>query len=255
MRLAGKVALVTGAARERGIGRGIVLALAEEGCDVAINDVAAEGEGAELAELVRGLGRRSLFLPADVSERGGVDALLERVLADFGALDIVCSNAGVAAWQPFLEVTAEEWRRQFGVNLTGCFNVCQAAARVFVAAGRGGRIVVTSSVHAEMPFPEMAVYGATKGGVRALVESMAGELTRHGITVNHIGPGWVQTHINESALQTDEDVGQTLALIPAGRSGEPHELGRAVVYLCSTDADYVSGAFLRVDGGFIAGKY
>jgi len=257
MRLTGKVALVTGAARERGIGRGIAVCLAEEGCDVAVNDVAAETEGRELVECLRALGRRAELYLADVSERLAVDGMVERIRADLGGLDIVCSNAGVADWEALLEATPESFDRQVAVNLTGAFNVCQAAARSMVAAGRGGRIVVTSSVHVQMPFPTMAVYGATKQGLRALTEAMAIELAPHGITVNHIGPGWVQSFINDRspALQRAEDVAATLELIPAGRPAEPEELGRAAVYLCSPDADYVTGAFLRVDGGFVVGKY
>jgi glucose 1-dehydrogenase len=116
---------------------------------------------------------------------------------------------------------------------------------------------VTSSVHVQMPFPAMSVYGATKAGLKGMVETMAIELAEHGITVNHVGPGWVRSFINDASpsLQTDEEVRTTLTLIPAGRPADPRELGRAVVYLASSDGDYVSGEFLRVDGGFVVGKY
>ena len=256
-RLQGNVALVTGAAHERGIGRGIVLALAEEGADVAINDVAFEEQGEELAERVRALGRRAVFVRADVSDRGQVDEMIERVERELGPLRIACSNAGVADWQDWTKITDESFDRLVGVNLTGAFNVGQAAARAMVAHGRGGRLVVTSSVHVQMCFPQMAVYGATKQGVRALCETMAIELAEHGITVNHIGPGWVKSQLNDRSpgLQTPEDEAATMRLIPIARPSEPIEQGRAVVYLCSSDADYVTGAFLRVDGGFVVGKY
>jgi NAD(P)-dependent dehydrogenase (short-subunit alcohol dehydrogenase family) len=248
---------VTGAARERGIGRGIVECLAEEGCDVAINDVGAEEEGLALVEEIRALGRRAVFVPADVSDRAAVDALVARVEDELGPLDVVCSNAGVAAWQNLVDVTDESFDHVVGVNLTGAFNVCQAGARAMVASGRPGRIVVTSSVHVQMPFPAMSVYGATKAGLKGMVETMAIELAEHGITVNHVGPGWVRSFINDASpsLQTDEEVRMTLTLIPAGRPADPRELGRAVVYLASSDGDYVSGEFLRVDGGFVVGKY
>ena len=248
---------MTGAARERGIGRGIAECLAEEGCDVAVNDVAAQDEAAELVDALRGLGRRALFVQADVTDREAVDAMMERVEADLGPLDIVCSNAGIADWRPLLDVTEESFDRVVSVNLGGAFNVCQSAARAMLASGRGGRIVVTSSVHVQMPFAEMSVYGATKAGLKGMVETMAIELGPNGITVNHIGPGWVRSYINDAspALQTDEDVRTTLTLIPAGRPAEPREMGRAVVYLCSGDGDYVTGEFLRIDGGFVVGKY
>ena len=248
---------MTGAARERGIGRGIAECLAEEGCDVAVNDVAAQDEAAELVDALRGLGRRALFVQADVTDREAVDAMMERVEADLGPLDIVCSNAGIADWRPLLDVTEESFDRVVSVNLGGAFNVCQSAARAMLVSGRGGRIVVTSSVHVQMPFAEMSVYGATKAGLKGMVETMAIELGPNGITVNHIGPGWVRSYINDAspALQTDEDVRTTLTLIPAGRPAEPREMGRAVVYLCSGDGDYVTGELLRIDGGFVVGKY
>ena len=249
--------MVTGAARERGIGRGIAQCLAEEGCDVAVNDVAAEAEAVELVDALRGLGRRALFVQADVTDRGAVDAMVERIEGDLGPLDIVCSNAGIADWRPLLDVTEESFDRVVSVNLGGAFNVCQSAARAMLARGKGGRIVVTSSVHVQMPFADMSVYGATKAGLKGMVETMAIELAPRGITVNHIGPGWVRSYINDAspALQTDEDVRTTLTLIPAGRPAEPREIGRAVVYLCSGDGDYVTGGFLRVDGGFVVGKF
>jgi NAD(P)-dependent dehydrogenase (short-subunit alcohol dehydrogenase family) len=251
------VALVTGAARERGIGRGITECLADEGCDVAINDVGAADEAAALVAELQALGRRASFYPADVSDRAAVDAMIETIEAELGPIDIVCSNAGVADWQGFLDVTEESFDRLVSVNLTGAFNVCQAAARSMVDAGRPGKIVVTSSVHVQMPFGEMSVYGATKAGLKGMVETMAIELAPHGITVNHIGPGWVRSFINDSSpsLQTEEEVAATLELIPAGRPAEPRELGHAAVYLCSSDGDYVTGEYLRVDGGFVVGKY
>lgn len=257
MTLEGKVALVTGAARERGIGRGIALALAEQGCDVAINDVAADDEGEELAERIRQTGRRALFHRADVSDRAAVDGMVEAVVRELGRLDVVCSNAGVADWQELVDLTEESFRRQVSVNLTGAFNVCQAGARALVAQGSGGRIVVTSSVHVQMAFPAMSVYGGTKQALRALVDHMAIELAPHRITANHIGPGWVRSYINDAspALQTEEDIATTLTLIPAAHPAEPADMGQAVCYLASDGAAYVTGAFLRVDGGFVVGKY
>ena len=258
VRLGGRVAVVTGASHERGIGRGIALALAEEGADVAVCDVAFEDQGEELASHIRALGREAGFFRMDVSDRGQVDELFARVEADLGPPWIVCSNAGVADWQAWAEITEDSFDRIVGVNLTGAFNVGQAAARAMMARGDGGRIVFTSSVHAQMCFPSMAVYGATKQAVRALCETMAIELGGHGITVNHIGPGWVKSQLNDRSpgLRTNEDEEATLAMIPIPRPSEPIEQGRAVVYLCtSPDGDYVTGEFLRVDGGFVVGKY
>jgi glucose 1-dehydrogenase len=252
-RLDGRVALVTGAAHERGIGRGIVRALAAEGARMAVNDVAHEEMGEQLAAEVGGR-----FYRADVSDRAAVDELVASVEEELGPLDVVASNAGVADWQAFTEITDESFDRIVGVNLTGAFNVGQAAARAMVRSGRPGRIVFTSSVHVQMPFPTMAVYGATKQGVRALCEAMAIELAPHGIRVNHIGPGWVLSQLNDPspAVSDPDELRSSLAMIPIeGRPADPLELGRAVVYLASSDGDYVTGEYLRVDGGFVVGKF
>lgn len=228
-------------------------ALAEEGAAVAVHDVAYEEMGAELAREVGGR-----FYRASVADRREVDELVERVQSDLGGLDVVCSNAGVADWQPFTEITDGSFDRIVGVNLTGAFNVGQAAARAMVQNGKGGRIIFTSSVHVQMPFATMAVYGATKQGVRALCESMAIELAPYGITVNHIGPGWVLSALNDPspALQDEQELQASLAQIPlGGRPADPREMGRAVVYFASSDGDYVTGEYLRVDGGFVVGKF
>lgn len=258
-RLAGKVALVTGGARERGIGRGMARALADEGASVAVNDIAeAEDEGLQLVEELHEKGVAAGFYVADVSERTQVDDLVSRVQEDLGGLDVVCSNAGVADWKTIAECDDATFDRIVGVNLTGAFNVGQAAARAMVDAGRGGRIVFTSSVHVQMCFPTMSVYGATKQAVRALCESMAIELGPYGIRVNHIGPGWVLSQLNDPspALESEETLRKNLEAVPIeGRAADPYEMGRAVVFLASSDGDYVTGEYLRVDGGLFVGKY
>jgi NAD(P)-dependent dehydrogenase (short-subunit alcohol dehydrogenase family) len=256
-RLEGKIALVTGASHERGIGRGIALALAQAGAAVACCDIGFADQGEELASQIAALGRRSAFLKADVTDRAQVDDLIQGVQLGLGPLDIVCSNAGTAGWESFHEITEEAWDRIVAVNLTGAFNVGQAAARAMTANGSGGRIVFTSSVHVQMGFPQMAVYGSTKLGLASLADHMALELAEHGILVNHIGPGWVKSQLNDASpsLQTAEDERVTMELIPVGRPSEPIEQGHAVVYLCSSEAAYVTGEFLRVDGGLVVGKY
>jgi NAD(P)-dependent dehydrogenase (short-subunit alcohol dehydrogenase family) len=252
-RLDGKVALVTGAAHERGIGRGIVRELAGEGATIAVVDIAHEEMGEQLADEVGGR-----FYRANVADRAQVDELVERVERELGPLDVVASNAGVADWEAFTEITDASFDRIVAVNLTGAFNVGQASAQAMVGSGQPGRIVFTSSVHVQMPFATMAVYGATKQGVRALCEHMAIELAPHGIRVNHIGPGWVLSALNDPspAVADPEELKKSLATIPIEqRPADPRELGRAVVYLASSDGDYVTGEFLRVDGGFVVGSF
>lgn len=250
------MALVTGAARRRGIGRGIALRLAADGYDVAVNDVAAQEEGAELVEQIRSLGRRAEFYAADVSDRGQVDDMFIALERDLGRLAVACSNAGIAAWSAFEDISDDTFDRLVAVNLTGAFNVGQAAARLMAPRGHG-RIVFTSSVHVQMPFAEMAIYGATKQAIRALCETMAVELGASGVTVNHLGPGWVKSYLNDASpsLKTVADEEATIASIPAGRPGEPSEMAAAASFLCSDEAGYVTGEYLRVDGGFVVGKY
>jgi NAD(P)-dependent dehydrogenase (short-subunit alcohol dehydrogenase family) len=251
------VALVTGAAGDRSIGRGIAQALVDEGARVVLNDVTRpEKLAARVAELESAGGEAMAFV-ADVSQRDQVEAMVAETVKRFGRLDIVASNAGVVTWEPFLEITPKSIELMLGVNLKGTFHVCQAAARQLIEQGQGGRIVITSSVHAQMPFESMAIYGATKHALQTFTNALAIELAQYEITVNHIGPGWVRSAINDPspALATEDDLKATLNAIPLGRPAKPYELGRAVVYYASKDGDYLTGTFLRVDGGLVVSKY
>lgn len=256
--LDGRVAIVTGSARERGIGRGIVLALAGHGADVVVNDVAGDVGGDERVREVEELGRRAAFIRADVSAPEEVERLVAETVERFGRLDLFVANAGVQTWQKLADVTPEWWERITGVNLHGTFFGCRAAAAQMRRQGEGGRIVCISSVHAVMPFPEMGVYGATKQALGLLVGVMAREWAKDRITVNHVGPGWVDTDINNPSpdLQTDASRRETMRRIPLEhRPADPREIGEAVAYLASEQARYVTGAYLRVDGGIVIGKY
>jgi glucose 1-dehydrogenase len=256
--LEGKIAVVTGAARDRGIGRGIALVLAERGADVIINDVGHDEEAARRVAEIEERGRRSVFLKADVSRPDQVDRLVADVVERFGSLDVYVSNAGVQTWQELADVTPDAWSQITGVNLHGCFYGCRAAAGEMRRQGPAGRIVVISSIHCVMPFPAMGVYGATKQAVGLLVGVMAREWARDGITVNHVGPGWVDTDINNESpgLRTAEARQATLASIPLHhRPADPREIGEAVAFLAGDAAAYVTGAFRLVDGGIGIGKY
>lgn len=254
--LEGQVAVVTGAARDRGIGRGIALALAERGADVAINDVAHEAEAARRIAEIEALGRRAVFVEADVSRPEENERLVAETVERLGRLDVFCANAGVARWQRLTEVTREDWRLVMGVNLHGVLYGCRAAAAQMRTHGAGGAIVVTSSVNAVMPFSPLGVYGASKHAVGLLVGIMAREWGADGISVNHVGPGWVDTNINDPSpdFETEEKRQGVRASIPfGGRPAEPREIGEAVAYLAA--ATYTTGAYLRVDGGLVIGKY
>lgn len=255
MKLDGRVALVTGAARRRGIGRGIVEALAAEGAWVAINDVAADDEAAELVDELTSRGAVAKFYRADVTDRAAVEDMLTQVERDLGPLYAVCSNAGIARWSPFEQIREGDFDDVVGVNLTGAFHVGQAAARRMIASRTRGRILFTSSVHVQMPFPLMALYGGTKQAIRALAETWSLELAQHGITVNHLGPGWVNSDLNNAVIDNEAGEQAVIDSIPARRGAEPIEMGRAAAYLCSDDAEYITGTYLRVDGGLVVGKY
>lgn len=257
VQLKGRVALITGAAGERSIGRGIAMALAAEGANIVVNDVAkSEALDARVHEL-EWMGVEAIAITADITKRDQVDAMIAEAVTRFGHLDIVCSNAGVVTWEPYLGVTSRSVEFMFGVNIKGAFNVCQAAARQMIAQGNGGRIVVTTSVHANMPFEEMAIYGCTKHALQTFVKTMAIELAAHNITVNQIQPGWVRSAINDPSPGVGQVEGmvETLKQIPLGRPAKAYELGRSVVYFASEDASYVTGSFVRVDGGLILSKY
>jgi NAD(P)-dependent dehydrogenase (short-subunit alcohol dehydrogenase family) len=251
--LAGKVALVTGSAHERGIGRAICLALAERGAAVAVNDV--EDASARVDEL-EALGVRSAFVRADVSRPEENERLVAEVVERLGRLDVFVANAGVARWKRLAEVTRDDWDAIMGVNLHGVLYGCRAAAAQMRRQGEGGRIVITSSVNAVMPFSPLGVYGASKHAAGLLAGLLAREWGDDGISVNHVGPGWVDTDINLPSpdFDTEEKREAARAAIPFGhRPAEPRELGEAVAYfVCST---YTTGAYLRVDGGLVLGKY
>ncbi len=260
MRLTGKAALVTGAADVRSIGWGIVRALVEEGTDIAINDIPArqadlEARAAELRAEFADQGGRAMAAPADISDPAQVNAMIDQITAEWGRLDIVASNAGIIRWEPFMEITPGNLNAIVNVNLKGTINVCQAAARVMIPQG-GGRIVLTSSVQSDIQFPITPVYGATKFAAHTLVGCMALELAPYGITVNHIGPGWVRSALNDAApdQQNAADIEKQRLAVPLRRAGLPYEMGRAVANLVSTDGDYITSAFIRIDGGLALGK-
>jgi NAD(P)-dependent dehydrogenase (short-subunit alcohol dehydrogenase family) len=258
MRLQGKIALVTGTASDRSIGWGIARALADEGADVAVNDIPAQAAALnERVEDLKAMGRRGLAVPADVTHPDQAAAMFAKTVETFGRVDIVASNAGIIRWEHFLDITPANLRVIVNVNIKGNVYVCQAAARQMIVQGNGGRIILTSSVQSDVQFPITPVYGATKKAAHTLVGVMALELAPYNITVNHIGPGWVKSVLNDISpeLQTPEGIEAQRLAVPLKRNGYIEEMGRAAVYFASPDGDYVTGAFLRVDGGLGISKY
>lgn len=247
MRLEGKTALVTGSGR--GIGRAIAVRLAREGADVVVNygHKAEEGEAARAA--VEAEGRRAFVVKADLSKKADVERLVEEGVRHFGKLDILVNNAGVEVSAPFTEVTEEDYDRVLDLNLKGVFFATQAFVRHLRSTKRPGKVIQVSSVHEEIPFPGYAAYCASKGGLRLLTRDLAVELGEHGITVNSIAPGAIETEINSSLKEDPERQKALLAQIPLGRMGKPEDVAGLAAFLASSDADYVTGSTFFVDGG------
>ena len=252
--LMGQPALVTGA--NSGIGRATALGLAQAGADVVVNYVTDPAAAEEVAHEIEGFGRRAMVIQADVSKEDEVVAMFTKAIAQFGTLHIAVSNAGLQRDSPFEQMTLEQWNTVIGVNLTGQFLCTREAAREFKKRGvvrdisvAAGKIICMSSVHQEIPWAGHANYAVSKGGVMLLMKSIAQELAPYKIRVNSVGPGAIRTPINTAAWSTPEAYADLMKLVPYKRIGEPDDIARAVAWLASDAADYVTGATLFVDGG------
>ena len=246
--LEGKVAFITGAGS--GIGRGTAERLAREGADICIVDI--DQEGAEhTASIVREFGREALVVRANVAAEPQVRAAVEQCVGTLGRLDIAVANAGIGRTAGVLEMPLKDWQDQLDVNLTGVFLTVQAAAREMVRLGNGGRIICISSLAAENTSATMWAYSATKAGVRIMVRGWAQDLGRHGITVNAIGPGVIDTPLARG-LAGDPGGPIRRALeerTPAGRAGRPSDIAGLIAFLSGPDAEFMTGAYLLMDGG------
>ena len=258
MNLTNKVALITGAAGERSIGWGIAQKLAAEGAHIILNDLPQRTQDLEArTQILEDMGAKAIIAPADITQPGDVTAMINAGVKAFGKLDILCSNAGMIRWESFLDITPSVLQAQVNINIKGNMLVCKAAAEQMIEQGKGGRIIVTSSVQTYFHFPITPVYGGTKHAMHIFVGALALELAPHNITVNHIGPGWVETAMNDASpeLITEEDLKNQAAAIPLRRAGLTEEMASAVAYFSSDEAAYTTGAFLPVDGGLSIGKY
>jgi NAD(P)-dependent dehydrogenase (short-subunit alcohol dehydrogenase family) len=246
LRLAGKVALITGAGR--GIGRGIAEVFADEGADVALNDI---GEGTEtVAEYARGKGRRALTVKADVSKREEVEPMIDQIWRTLGPIDILVNNAGIETIVPFLELTDEQWTRLTDVNLRGAWLCSQVLCRRVVAGTRKASIVNIGSIQAAKVLPGRTHYAPTKLGLEALTRNMSAEMTPLGIRVNCVHPGLIDTPMTEWVMKDPEILPVVLAQISLGRAGQPREIGAVVSFIASDEAGYLTGQSLHVDGGW-----
>jgi 2-deoxy-D-gluconate 3-dehydrogenase len=244
--LAGQVALVTGA--NKGLGQGIALALAAAGADiVAVSSSNADDTSAK----VRALGRRVHFIAADLTGTTPIPGIIEGTLAAFGRLDILVNNAGMIRRADAVDFSEADWDAVMDLNLKSAFFLSQAAGRHFIAQGRG-KIINIASMLSFQGGIRVPSYTASKSGLAGITKLLANEWAAKGINVNAIAPGYMATD-NTAALRADEGRNRDiLARLPAGRWGEPADLGGAAVFLASAASDYVHGIVLPVDGGWLA---
>lgn len=261
--LAGKTAIVTGAGK--GIGRAIALGLAESGADVALA-ARTESDLSEVATEIRGLGRRAIALPTDVSDSTQVDALVESTIEEFGKIDVLVNNAGINLRLPLVPlpesvpdwilvsrtpdtpITDAEWDRLMATNLNGVMYGCRAVAPHMLKRG-GGKIINVSSIQGKRAVPYYLAYNVSKAAVDMFTRVLALEWAEHGIQVNAICPGAYETEMSGDRWTDPEKARQAAEMIPMGRPGNLRELGALAVYLASPASDYMTGQTIYIDGG------
>jgi NAD(P)-dependent dehydrogenase (short-subunit alcohol dehydrogenase family) len=248
MTLEGKVAFITGAGS--GIGRGTAERLAREGADICIADFDEAG-AEETASIVREFGRRAVVTRTNVVSRPQIQDAADRCVEELGRLDIAVCNAGIARGGTLLEIDLKDWQDIVDINLTGVMLTAQAAAQRMVKLGNGGRIVAMSSMAALSTGAGSWAYSTTKVGVRMMVRGWAQELGKHGITVNAIGPGIIETPLARALAGSDDGPirEQLEESTPVGRVGRPADIAGLIAWLAGPDADFMTGSYLLMDGG------
>jgi NAD(P)-dependent dehydrogenase (short-subunit alcohol dehydrogenase family) len=240
------VAIVTGSAG--GIGRSIAESFAREGAKLAIadRDIA---RAREVAQAIRGSGGDAMAIEVDVADSQSARRMVEQVNARYGRLDILVNNAGIRYVKPFLDYTEDEWRETLDVNLTGLFLVCKAAVPLLIKNGKG-KILNISSVAGEYGRPHRIAYCASKGGSIAFTKALAVDLSGKNICVNALAPALIDTPLNAQYAGDDSLAGLWGNELLVRRWGRPRDVSAAALYLCSDDADYVTGVVLAIDGGW-----
>jgi glucose 1-dehydrogenase/3-oxoacyl-[acyl-carrier protein] reductase len=228
---------------------------AEEGAHVAVNDLPDSSKAAdEVADWVRGKGRRAVTALGDVAIRADVEAMVDKVWNELGPIDILVNNAGIETIIPFLELTDDQWTRLTDVNLRGAWMVSQAVCRKLIAAKHKASIVNIGSIQAAKVLPGRTHYAPTKLGMEALTRNMSAEVTpEYGIRVNCIHPGLIETDMTQWVLKSPDILPIVLAQISMGRPGQPREIGTVAAFFASDEASYLTGQSVFVDGGW-AGK-
>ncbi len=248
-RLKDRVAIVTGAGR--GIGVALAKGLAREGAAVVVNYSRSATEAGKVVADIQNAGGRAVAVQADVKRLADHDRLVSAAVENFGRLDILVNNAGIEFREAFLTTTEQQFDETLGVNLKGVYFLSQKAAQAMVRAGAGGKIINISSCHDIVPLNLRSSYGVSKGGLAMLTRSLALELAEHKINVNAVSPGAILTEMNSQQLSQPEVRARLLARIPWNRLGNTEDCVGAVLFLASSESDYVTGATLYVDGGLL----
>jgi len=249
--LTGKKALVTGGSR--GIGKGIALALATQGADVAVNYHSSKEKAEEVVTEIKNMGKDSFSVQADVSSFNQVKKMFEEIKTRWQKLDILVNNAGILKFTTFESITEEDWDRILAVNLKGCFLCSKEAVKLMSSGAKIINIASIASGGVGIGFRSIAHYTASKGGIIALTEAMALDLASRGINVNAIAPGVIKTNMTKELLTDEKAKAGFMMRIPKGRLGEPKDIGAAAAFLASDEADYLTGSVIYVDGGWLAG--
>jgi glucose 1-dehydrogenase len=247
MKLEGKVALVTGSSQ--GIGAAIAVRLAQEGADIVINYHSHPEEGDKVKSQVEATGRRAVSIGGDLGAVDSVNKLIADSVAAMGKLDLLVNNAGVEKNASFWEVTEKDYDLVLNTNLKGPFFATQAFVKHLQGRKAPGKIINISSVHEDLPFPHFTAYCASKGGLKMMTRNLSIELAPFGITINNVAPGAIETPINTALLNDPVKLKALLSNIPLDRLGKPADVSSAVAFLASSDADYITGTTLVVDGG------
>jgi glucose 1-dehydrogenase len=249
MTLKGKVAIVTGG--NSGIGKAVVLGLAEAGANIVIDYVANEQATEDLEKQVIALGDQAIGVEADVSKVEDLERLIGEAVKAFGRLDIMVNNAGIETRSSVLETTESQYEKVMAINLKSAFFGTQLAAKQMIAQGGGGRIINITSVHEDWPMPGNTPYCLSKGGMRMLTRTAGIELGPYGITVVGVGPGAVATPINASTMNDPAKMATLNNAIPLGRMAEPEEIGAVVAFLAGPGSGYVTATTVFADGGIM----
>jgi len=249
MSMHGKVAIVTGG--NTGIGKAVVLALAERGANVVIDYVSNPDATADLEKQVAALGEQAIGVDADVSNVAELQRLIDKAVEAFGRLDVMVNNAGIETRTSILDTTENQYDRVIDINLKSAFFGTQLAAKQMIKQGGGGRIINMTSVHEDWPMPGNTPYCLSKGGMRMLTRTAGVELGPHGISVLGVGPGAVATPINAETMADPGKMKVLDAAIPLGRMAQPEEIAHVVAFLADEGASYVTATTIFVDGGIM----